>query len=267
MGTYFARALGINAMDIGVVAVAEASDNPTGAYCLKPFVIPVTAVQPPGVTDPCEACAASQVLLDKDGNKTAYAAGILGEPFLLKAQDPEGSWVPSNFMAAQLSGSGADNYRNDIAGCTGVIVSCGDLLNVQTGLMGGPTKQGVEGGGLVENGGLIGNPADEYHGIADYGPSHSDVSRSLIVTPIWNSCLASEYTQDGTGSCPANSVPSGSTFKFNIGGFALVFVEGISDVDGEPGVVGRLIDVFGCKSGTGPTEPGPYALPVRLIRP
>jgi hypothetical protein len=137
--------------------------------------------------------------------------------------------------------------------------------------MHGPTQQGVEGGGPVLDGGLIGDPADEYHDIADYGPNHSDVSRSLVVAPLWNACLNDQFKPGDSGECPATSVPSGSNFQFNVHGFALVFIEGVDTLtapDGttEAGVVGRMIDIFGCKSGTGPTEPGPYSLPVRLIR-
>jgi Flp pilus assembly protein TadG len=261
--TFFTKALGISSMDVGVVAVAEAGVTPTAAYCLKPFVIPNTALSPSG---PCDACVSGQVLVDVDGHKTAYADTILGNQFTLKPQNPANAWVSSNFMAVEISGPGSDNYRDDIAGCTGVIVKCGDLLNVQTGNMVGPTRQGILGGGQAGDG-LLGNPADHYWDIADYGPNHTDTSRALVVAPLWNSCLNDQFKQGSTGECPATSLPSGSTVQYNVNGYALIFVEGVENgADG--GVVGRLIDVFGCETGfTSVTQPGPYALPVRLIRP
>jgi Flp pilus assembly protein TadG len=265
MSTFFARVLGISSMDIGVVAVAEASKTPTGAYCLKPFIVPGTALNP---IDPCEACKNGQVLLDIDGKRTAYAESMLGTQFLVKPQNPSGAWAPSHFMPVEISGSGAEVYRDDIAGCTGVVVRCGDLLNAQTGNMSGPTRQGIEGGGQVEDGGLIGDPPDQYNDIADYGTNHTDVSRSLVVAPIWNSCQDPNFIPGETGECPAESVPSGGNAQFTVGGFVLIFIEGVQNVGGENGVAGRLIDVFGCEAGTGSiTEPGPYSLPVRLIRP
>ena len=130
----------------------------------------------------------------------------------------------------------------------------------------GPTRQGILGGGQAGDG-LLGNPADHYWDIADYGPNHTDTSRALVVAPLWNSCLNDQFKQGLTGECPATSLPSGSTVQYNVNGYALIFVEGV-DNGADGGVVGRLIDVFGCETGfSSVTQPGPYALPVRLIRP
>jgi hypothetical protein len=260
---FFAKALGIQTMKVAVVAVAEASTTPTGAYCLKPFVIPGTALTP---GNPCDACENGQVLIDQNGKKTDYAKSVMGEPFTIKPQNPAQAWVPSNFMAVELSGPGSDNFRDDIAGCTGIIVKCGDLLNVQTGLMSGPTRQGIEGGGQAGDG-LIGDPPDKYWARADYGPNHTDTSRSLVVAPLWNSCLNDQFKKIATGECPATSIPSGSNTQYKVNGYALVFIEGV-DNSADSGVVGRLIDVFGCEGGPSTvTQPGPYGLPVRLVRP
>jgi hypothetical protein len=261
--TFFAKALGIGTFDIGVVAVAEAGVTPTAAYCLKPFVIPNTALTTSG---PCDACENGQVLVTNDGKKTQYAKDMEGEQFTLKPQNPGNAWVPSNFMAVQISGSGSDAYRDDIAGCTGVIVKCGDLLNVETGNMVGPTRQGVEGGGQAGDG-LIGDPPDKYWDVAEYGPNHTDTSRALVVAPIWNSCLNDQFKKNDAAECPAASLPSGGNVQYGVAGYALVFIEGVENGE-DGGVVGRLIDVFPCSTGFNQvTTPGPYALPVRLVRP
>lgn len=260
--TFFSKAMGFSSMDVAVVAVAETSTVPTGAYCLKPFVIPGTALTP---GSPCDACESGQVLIDANGKKTSYAQSVMGEPFTLKPQNPAQSWVPSNFMAVEITGPGSDNYRDDIAGCTGIIVKCGDLLNVQTGNMNGPTTQGIEGGGQAGDG-LIGSPPDKYWARGEYGPNHTDTSRALVVAPLWNSCLNDQYKKLDTGECPATAIPSGSNTQYKVNGYALVFVEGVEN-GGDGGVVGRLIDVFGCETGTSSvTQPGPYGLPVRLVR-
>src|SRR5262249_18419109 len=139
------------------------------------------------------------------------------------------------------------------------------LLSVETGAMIGPTQQGISGGGQAGDG-LIGNPPDEYHAIADYGPNHTDTSRALVVAPLWNSCTNDQFKKIATGECPATSIPSGSNVQYKVNGYALVFIEGFAN-GGNGGVVGRLIDVFTCDNGpTSVTQPGPYALPVRLIR-
>jgi hypothetical protein len=262
--TFMAKALGINSLSVGVVAVAEAEKTPYAAYCLKPFVIPNTAFSPPG--NVCETCESGQVLIDADGKKTTYATSLLGNQFIVKPQNPANTWASSNFMAVELSGSGADVYRDDIAGCSSVVVKCGDLLKVQTGNMVGPTKQGVEGGGQAGDG-LIGNPSDKYWDRGDYGPNHTDTSRSLIVAPLWNACLNDNFKKDGAGLCPADSLPSGGNVEYKIDGYALIFIEGM-DNGADGGVVGRLIDLFGCQAGgSNVTQAGPFGLPVRLVRP
>jgi hypothetical protein len=169
-------------------------------------------------------------------------------------------------MPVQIDGDGADDYRLAIFGCGDLEVACGDRLQVKTGNMDGPTRQGVEGGGGICCGGLIGDPPDQYHGIADYGPNHSEVSPSLVVVPVWNACQNTQFRPGGGGECPAVNVPSGDSFIYQIDGYALVFIEGVKIVGGDTAVVGRFIDVFGCTGTSGLTQLGPFSLPIRLVR-
>jgi hypothetical protein len=144
-------------------------------------------------------------------------------------------------------------------------VGCGDALRVKTGNMDGPTGQGVEGGGLVCCGGLIGDPPDQYHGIADYGPYHSETSQSLVVVPVWNACQNTQFRPGAGGECPAVNVPSGDSFIYRVNGYAILFIEGVQVLGGETGVVARFIDVSGC-TGSPIDQLGPFALPIRLVR-
>jgi hypothetical protein len=48
------------------------------------------------------------------------------------------------FSPIQLGGSGGDDYRDAISGCTSGIRKIGDILEVENGNMVGPTDQGVK---------------------------------------------------------------------------------------------------------------------------
>ena len=67
-----------------------------------------------------------------------------GTSYTLKyGAPPENS--PGNFGALAIDGSGANTYRKTIINGCETPIDIGDLINVQTGNMAGPTKSGVEG--------------------------------------------------------------------------------------------------------------------------
>ncbi len=120
----------------------------------------------------------------------------------------------------------------------------------------GPTRHGVED--------LIGANPDVYLVPGQYqssGGTVSDTSRSLLVVPIWDVCNSPDF------ECPGNNFPSGTDVTIPVAGFALIFIEGIQDND----VLARLIGVLPCTgppgAGPAPPETGPFAIPLRLIRP
>ena len=116
-GTFFARALGVDSADIGVRAIAEASQNALAAFCAKPWFIPNTVVADPGQT-PCEACTAGQVLIDGSGNVTAFGQSKIGLPFTIKPGNPNSALGPGQFYAIRMGDStGGDDYRTNIASC------------------------------------------------------------------------------------------------------------------------------------------------------
>lgn len=246
--TFLARALGLDTVDIQVQASAEASQAATGSNCAKPWFIPNTVL---ASTSPCDACASGGELLIANGTVTPFALGQLGRQISLKPQRPQDALAPSQFYAIELGGPGASDYRDNIAYCAPLAVYCQQSYSVKTGNMVGPTKQGVQA--------LIGSPPDLYLSPGRYQAadgSISDTSRSLIVAPVWDVCNSPDY------ECPGDKFPSGTNVSIPVSGFALVFVEGIQGND----VVGRLIGVMTCQAGAVPSETGPFAVPLRLVR-
>ena len=252
--TYFARVLGTNTATVAAEGIAEAAEYSTGAMCVKPWFVPNTIF---GSSGACPACAANEVLIS-GGQVTAFAKARLGQQFTLKPQNPSGSIAPGQFYAIQLPGSaGGADYRNNIATCATPYLRCGNSYSVETGNMVGPTNQGVND--------LIGNPPDDtWIGVGQYQTANgvSDMSKNLVVAPIWDSCSMA-------GFCPAGNFPSGTTVNLQIIGFATFFLEGIQGGD----VVARLVSISSCGSlaggagGTGAATGGTVlSLPLRLIR-
>jgi hypothetical protein len=245
--TFFGGVLGVTNASIKTTAYAEASPNATASYCVKPWFIPNTIAS---AQAPCTACANGQVLI-RNGQPTPYAISQYGAQVSIKPQNPSGAISPGQFFAIQLPGAvGANDYRNEIATCYATSVPCGQSYSVETGNMVGPTKQGVND--------LIGNPpTDTYIGVGQYRHSDgtiSDTSIALVVAPIWDTC-------NFPGFCPGNQFPNGTNVNVQIVGYAMLFLSGVQGNN----VVARLINVSACGGGN-PTETGPFAIPIRLVR-
>jgi hypothetical protein len=252
--TYFARVIGTNNANVSAEGIAEAAQYSTGATCVKPWFIPNGIFGAGGI---CAGCAANQVLIS-GGQVTAFAKTQFGQEFTLKSSDPHSSIAPGQFYAIDLPGStGGSDYSNNIATCANPYLRCGNSYSVETGNMVGPTKQGVNA--------LIGNPpTDTWTGaIGAYQTPNglSDISKNVVVAPIWDSCSVA-------GFCPSGNFPSGSNVTLQIIGFATFFLEGFQGND----LQARLISVSSCGGpaggGGGGTETGGtvLSLPLRLIR-
>ena len=246
--TYFARVLGITTANVAAEGIGEAAKYSTGASCVKPWFIPNGIFGSGGI---CASCAANQVLIS-GGQVTAFAKSQFGQEFTLKSQDPHNSIAPGEFYAIQLPGSvGANDYSNNIATCATPYLRCGNSYSVETGNMVGPTKQGVDA--------LIGNPpTDTWVGIGDYQTPNglSDISKNVVVAPIWDSCSVA-------GFCPSGKFPSGTQVNLQIIGFAVFFIEGFQGNN----LQARLIAVSSCGSSGGNETGGTVlSLPLRLVR-
>jgi hypothetical protein len=170
--------------------------------------------------------------------------------------------VPSNFYPIRVSGTGAADYRADIATC-GDTVRCGEQYEVETGNMVGPTRQGTNDLIALENCGYSFLSQNHVY-LCDDGERLPNPQ--LVSVPIWNACADPLFTYDpSAGQCPAEVVAPGGGVWYTVHAFATIFVE--SMLGG--GVQVRFIDITKCKGSTGgPSldETGPLALPVRLVR-
>lgn len=265
--TYLARALGIDSANIGVQATAEAARTPTGASCVKPWFLPNTITLPPG-SDVCDACDPSEPefnqLLIQHGQVTPWAMRLIssGQQITIKPGNPQNALEPAQFYAIRMpSSSGADDYREYIAGCTpDATIFCQDCYGVEPGNMVGPTKQGTED--------LIGNPADVFMEPSVYcnGGDCRDTSPSLITLPVWNVCYSPGEGCSGSTFCPGGNLSEmGQNVLIRVIGFAMLFIEKMQGND----VKARIINVVVCDGAPDVTDdgvqPAPFALPVRLV--
>ncbi|HUG43466.1 MAG TPA: Tad domain-containing protein [Acidobacteriota bacterium] len=271
IGTFFARALTISSADIRALGTAEASDIAVGSLCTKPWMVPnsiISSIFDPALS-PCQAQEAGLVIFDRDagtgdyvisavaqGLFDSYAAGTEPLQFTVKPGDPKQALAPSDFYAIQIGSTGGKNYRENIAGCADVAVSCLDLYSVETGNMQGPTALGTNE--------LIGDPPDTFEGVGLYRSADgtlSETSRSLIIAPVWD-------LEAMPGFCPDNTAPSGTNTVFQVAGFVLLYVEGVTPKGPDQGdVIVRLIRAFPCGGLAVDTEEtGPFSVPLRLVK-
>jgi Flp pilus assembly protein TadG len=253
--TFFAKVLSSSTVNVGVTAVAEAAANATSASCVKPWFIPNTIMSSKA---PCEACASSPPeVMAAGGVPTAYAQGKFGQPMTVKPQQGSGggSIAPGQYYIVQVTGPGADPYRDAISTCLPALYSCFDSYPVEPGAKVGPTKQGVED--------LVGKPAgyqyvdlNEYRRVSD--STIHDTAPGLVIAPIVDLCAV-------TGFCPGNDFPGGSGTTLTVKGFALIFLDGMQGND----VQAHLINVYSCSGvppvGGDPTGSAAFSIPIRLV--
>jgi hypothetical protein len=256
---FFGRVTGKQKADVQAIATAQASDTATGSSCVKPIFIPNTALSTqPTVTD---ACNKGEVIFNDAGQVTSYAESLMGSQMNIRPSDPSQALAPGQFYSLDF-GSGANTYRCTLGQCANdcdvdqAVVSCDNPgFPLKTGNMVGPTKQGISD--------LIGSPPDTWVSIGQYQTSVglSDMSRSLAVAPVWD-------------SCHQNVSPGYAGQQVKVIGFVELFF------DGMPGnqVQAHLVNATSCSnsgggggSGTSSSaatgsNTGPFGIPVRLIQ-
>jgi Putative Flp pilus-assembly TadE/G-like len=271
INTFFAKAIGMSQASVQVQAMAQASASAGASRCVKPVYIPNTIYS---TLDPAAACTASppQVIFDSSNNISAWAQNqsggfrFTGQCNFIRPTSPSGALLPSQFYSLDF-GSGAATYRdvwanclNLVSGATPGVVKCGDSIPVETGNMVGPTRQGV--------GDMIGNPQDTWlgpdptTGVLQYQTSTgiSNTSKSLAVVAVWDNCHPPAITSGTNGQ----SAP--------IIGFLDVFVDGMSNdcsgpANGGNNVRVHTVNAITCNGpGSGSTTPGPFAVPVQLVK-
>jgi Flp pilus assembly protein TadG len=270
VNTFFGKAIGVSKVSVQVQAVAQASASAGATRCLKPVYIPNTIYS---ALSPDQACKVNppQIIFDSNNNISTWAKDqnggfrFLAQCTFVRPTNPNGALAPSQFYSLDF-GSGASTYRdvwakclNEVGGASPGIVQCGDKVPVETGNMVGPTNQGV--------GDMIGNPPDTWlgpdptTGVFKYQTSTgvSDTSKSLATMAVWDNCH--------------NTITSGKNGQSAaIIGFLEVFVDGMSNncsgsANGGSNVRVHTVNAIGCSaSGSGSTTPGPFAVPVQLIK-
>lgn len=180
--TWFARSFGVDAIDVGAVAAAQAAEAST-ARCLKPFAIPdiwEDADDDAGFDNVWSEGEEWDFNPDDgdyytpfDGTNGASATGYgsdhrsdvpedWGRQMIIKVSDPQSEYGlapglfypwrlppdPDQEECAQGGGggqpSGGATYRNNICTCNTSPVSLGTPYDLEPGNMIGPTAQGID---------------------------------------------------------------------------------------------------------------------------
>jgi Flp pilus assembly protein TadG len=286
--TFFAQVMGINSQDIRATATAQIETG-NATECLKPwavadkwaehwengkastapwtpnsnfdkyvkksgkYVLDTTITTPDVYIAPTASSPGTGFApFDSTGHQTAD----YGLQLTLKFGDSQSVLSSGWFLAIDLlqpngtTGSGADDYRNNIKNCNGTVYKIGDTLPIDTeqGKMVGPTKQGVEGGG-PDGMGLTEK---------DPGATWDPTSKSVTGSCAPGVCADGKYYARSPRIVPVAlfdvdaffaGTPTGKT-TINITNIMGFFVEGMCG-SGNKDVCGRLVAVPGLTKGGG----------------
>ncbi|MDT8436553.1 MAG: pilus assembly protein TadG-related protein, partial [Gemmatimonadota bacterium] len=155
--TFFARVFGVNTVDIGARATAEATPA-GGVRCLLPVAMPdrwEENTASPG-NDPYDYNPehgdryVPWMVPDSDPPQfnpeyTGYSEDDIGVPFTIKSNSANGGMNPSWYYPWRPPGqSGAADYRENVRDCVdpSIIFWVGQDVDTEPGNMSGPTMQG-----------------------------------------------------------------------------------------------------------------------------
>ena len=253
--TMIGPVFGVPTVDINATATAEAS--PANAMtCVKPFTIPdrwIENTNPPWTTDSTfeRYDNKGKLLLNADQYIPAGSPGYAGynpitdKGMLLTIRAGIGNNVaPSFYWSWKMpDATGADWYRDNIAGCNTTIMHFGALMTAEPGNMMGPTSQGIDA--------LIALDPDAYWDT--YTNSvHSDLSPSPRVFPI--PLYDPNYYDNGK-----QNGRNADLKMANWLGFFVVERQGNN-------VLGRITPILGVvDEDAGPAPAGSYPMSIRLV--
>jgi hypothetical protein len=277
--TWFARSFGVDAIDVGAVAAAQATEA-SAARCLKPFAIPDIWEDADddedwdNVWDDGEEWDFNPDDGDwythYDGSNAASASGYgsehrgdlpqdWGRQMILKTSDPQSEYSlspglffpwrlppdPEQEECAQGGGggqpSGGATYRNNICSCNTNSISLGTPYDLQPGNMIGPTFQGIDE--------LI---AQDPNAVWETGGVNS---------PTYGTGLASPRVVKVALFDPTQVTGSGmQSIEFN--NFALMFLEGQQNPNAP--VIGRFM-YYVSGEGSNNATTGSLVLYLRLV--
>jgi Flp pilus assembly protein TadG len=260
LSTFIAPMFGINTVDIGAEATAEVS--PANAMtCVKPFTVPDKWIEkqtPPW--DPSDTFDAfdnkGQPLANPDiyvplgqtgytGYSAAEApAGDRGALVTLKAGTGN-NITPSFYFPYAIGGvSGADEYRENIAGCNTTMMGFNDLLLAEPGNMTGPTKQGIED--------LIARDPNAYWDTRNQKPySTMSPSPRVVAIPLFDPVYYDSGKRNGRNA------------DLKVVNYLGFFIEEMRGND----VVGRITPIGGILTGNGgPAPVGTFPIAIVLVK-
>lgn len=261
VSTFLAPMIGIDSVDVGAVAVAEVVPA-NAATCIKPWAVPdkwlekqTPAWDPDDEinmyceTGPCKGDPLANPDIYKDidqgADYTGYKPDPLGPDYgrqvLLKPGSPHQAINSSHFFPIALTGgTGANWYRDNIAGCWDGIAEIGFMMDTEPGNMTGPTTQGVQ--ELIdrdpsarwENGEIV---------------SSQKPSPRIVVLPVFDPNVYEASRQHGRQD-------------MKIANFVGFFIE---DLQGNS-VKGRMVPALGLVRPTGgPLSPNTYLKAIVLV--
>ena len=259
VSTLIASYFGVQIVDIGAVAMAEAS--PANAMtCVKPFAIPDRwfDTQANRLAIPEEGDVWDY--MDKNGNRapqpdvyngdmdsegyTGYRADRdRGMRIVLKANN-DSKMNPSFYYPWDMEGNdmGADDYRWNIGNCNTQIMRFGEIFVTKPGNMVGPTQQGMDD--------LIARDPDAYWNESLQEPvTTMKPSPRVVAIPLFDPVYYSEGKATGRNA----------SMKFvNYLGFFIERMQGNE-------VVGRITPIGGLRRGVGPAPKNAFPKAIRLV--
>jgi hypothetical protein len=253
--TLIGPVFGVPTVEIRATATAEAS--PANAIsCVKPLTIPdrwVENTDPPWTPDSTfeRYDATGNVLPDADEYIPAGQPGYAGyDPVadrgtLLTIRADDGDNVSSSVYRswAMPGGHGADQHRDNIAGCNTTIMHFGDLMPAAPGNLVGPTNDGVDA--------LIASDPDAYWD-GTTNSVHSALSPSPRVCPI--PLYDPEYHESGQQAGKHASLKAANWI-----GFFVVGRQGNT-------VLGRITPILGVvDEDAGQAPRGSFPKSIRLV--
>lgn len=248
---YFAQVLGFHSFNLTATATAEYTGIGGGSINLRPVFLPNTILS---ALPPAQACAQGQLLLDGNGNLTAWAQSQIGSLHNIRPTNPSGALMPDQFYSLDFGG-GASIYRCSLGspsllacGVNPAVIACGSTYLTEPGNMVGPTGQGI--------GTLLGSTPDTWVAPGAYQHPNgtiTDTSSDLITVPVWDSC---------------GPLPSKGPAPITMIGFSNWFVDGAQGT----GVQANFVNAAGCPGSGGicptggPTAPNAgFGIAVRLV--
>ena len=234
--TIFGRVLNISSQGVRATATAVAATANQSSNCLRPWMIPDKWTEN---TPPANKFNGADVWTAPDPVTGLGGTGFkvpqdIGAVVTLHP-NTKNTISPSDYFEIDLDGTGGANYRENIAGCSGVSVSIGDTITGLPGGKVGPTKQGVD--ELVAS-----DPGARWNGSAVVGSAYS-VSPRIVPIALFS---PAEYASMG--------YPSGR-FDLHVVNILGFFVQNITN---KAEVTGVLVSTAGELNPGGPAV-GPGA--------